>query len=230
MRDRGITEQHVTACVAAARAATNAAELELTAAVVAHTWEGKDMAAYAQPWTGWLDDGLIDRAIPILYHDASIVGEQIDHIRGESEAVRDRVVVGVAPADSDGVFRSVADWEAILDGCGECYHYVSVYDDTWLGSEYQPGLQQRPPRDKPDDSGPPVQPVIPGELIENLLDIAERLTARAQEVGGTVTSLGDLTAALNEAAAGVEKIGNEEIPGLLPATGDTGEGETGGGD
>jgi uncharacterized lipoprotein YddW (UPF0748 family) len=218
MRNRGITEQHVTACVAAAKRATDAAGLELTAAVVPHTLPGKDMAEHAQPWTGWLDDSLVDRAMPTLYHDAPTIGEQIDHIEAESEAVRDRVVVGVAPLDFDGAFRSVAAWEAILDVCDARAYYIAVFDDTALGGEYKPALQQRPPIDKP---APIDEPRIPPALVEELLDLAERLSTQGQNLGGLTTSLSAVTAALAEAAADLEDMGSIQLPGLLPVTGDT---------
>ena len=224
---RGITEAHVTACVASARRATEAAGLELTAAVLPHTFPGWDMAECAQPWTEWLDDSLLDCAMPMLYYNASTIGGQMTHIENESSTVRAGTVIGVAPASPQEVFRSVPDWEAVLDLCVERGYDMSVFDDSWLRSEYRPALEQRPVPEEPVPAPEPVQPVQPpgpepGDSAEDLVRVLTELAGNAEKLGSHIAALNDLFSSLNATLARLERAGSGQriaAAGLLPSTG-----------
>jgi hypothetical protein len=181
-----IQAQHVTACVFQARQKTS---LELTAAVVPHTYPGFDIAECAQDWPAWLDNGLVDECMPMLYYGASWVGTQLGHIETESQTVLDNVTVGVSPADYRGNYRSVTGWEAILDLCIGKGYDMAVFDDNLVDSNYQPALEARP------------LSTGTGGLITDLNTVAADLRAQAALLDQMANSLVSLDQQAEQLAA-----------------------------
>jgi hypothetical protein len=215
-----ITDEDVTACVAQARQATKAAGLELTAAVVPHTRPGFDMAECAQPWNQWLDDNILDVAMPMLYFNAPLVGGQIDHIENESTVVQNRTAIGVSPRSHHGKWRSVANWDAVIDLCAGRGYGMSVFDDSSLTVAYQPALQRLPLPAAPPVTKPPAG-------YEELADLLAGLAVSVEKLRADATLLSDLLVSLDDTMARLESVipgQHTAAVGILPAAGREDEG------